>query len=393
MGTSPARASRRRTVRLIAGVVAAFLMVALLWAFLLRREVRRRTTALRVSEARYVHLFNAAADLVFVLDIPRGGAFTAANHATQRAFGVDEAGLRAGSPLLLAAVADAPAAVEAHLVEAARTGGATTVLDLRCADGRVVPYEVATRRLDTSAGTAHVAVARDVHDRRLYENGLVEAMETAEAARAEAERARSAAEAADRFKGTIFTNLSHELRTPLTAILGYADILCEEAEDDMLEHAEIIRDSGNRLLRTLTDVLDLARLDRLALPGADAAHERARAARRRRDRPQADRRSTPPAAAAKGLALRFGSDAQALAIVARAGRARGASRRSSSTTLSSSPSAARSGCRCTARPTISRSACRTRASACPRRFSPRPSSRSGRSPTATTGLSRARASG
>ncbi|HEX9951292.1 MAG TPA: histidine kinase dimerization/phospho-acceptor domain-containing protein, partial [Rubricoccaceae bacterium] len=211
-----------RTVRMVAAVVGGFLLIALLWAALLRREVRRRTTALRVSEARYVHLFNAAADLVFVLDIPRGGALTSANTATQRAFSVDPDGRLPAGPLLLAAVADDPAAVERHLAEAARTGGATHVLDLRCTDGRVVPYEIATRRLDTSDGTAHVAVARDVHDRRLYENGLVEAMETAEAARREAEHARAAAEAADRFKGTIFTNLSHELRTPLTAILGYA---------------------------------------------------------------------------------------------------------------------------------------------------------------------------
>ena len=302
------------TVRLITAIVAGFLLVALLWAFLLRREVRRRTTALRVSEARYVHLFNSAADLVFVLDVPRGGALTAANRAAQRAFGVDADGQRDGGALLLAAVADAPASVERHLAEAVRTGGATAVLDLRCADGRVVPFEIATRRLDTSDGTAHVAIARDVHDRRLYENGLVEAMETAEAARAEAERARQAAEDADRFKGTIFTNLSHELRTPLTAILGYADILCDEATGDLVEHAEVIRDSGNRLLRTLTDVLDLARLDRLAAPGSD------------------DTLSTPEpldavaavrgavaqhagAASAKGLALRFGTDAPAVPIV------------------------------------------------------------------------------
>ncbi|HEX8299384.1 MAG TPA: ATP-binding protein, partial [Rubricoccaceae bacterium] len=303
-----------RIVRMAAGVVATFLFVALLWAALLRREVRKRTTALRASEARYVHLFNAAADLVFVLDIPHGGAVTSANLATQRAFGVDPDGRLPAGPLLLAAVADAPAAVERHLAEAARLGGATAVLDLRCADGRIVPYEVSTRRLDTSDGTAHVAVARDVHDRRLYENGLVEAMQTAEAARGEAERARTAAEAADRFKSTIFTNLSHELRTPLTAILGYADILCEESPEDLLEYAETIRASGGRLLRTLTDVLDLARLDRLAAPGTDGDQSLpepldAVAAVRAAVAEHAD------VAAARGLALRFGADAETLPVV------------------------------------------------------------------------------
>ncbi|HEX8385813.1 MAG TPA: OB-fold nucleic acid binding domain-containing protein, partial [Rubricoccaceae bacterium] len=148
-----------QVVRTAALVVASFLAVALLWAGLLRREVRKRTRALRASEARYVHLFNAAADLVFVLDVPHGGALTAANEATQRAFGVGEDGARPdGSPLLLADVADDPAAAVRYLETAHRTGTATGILDLRCANGRVVPYEIATRRLDTSDGTAHVSV-------------------------------------------------------------------------------------------------------------------------------------------------------------------------------------------------------------------------------------------
>jgi two-component system sensor histidine kinase BarA len=302
-------------VRTIALVVGSFLLVALLWAALLRREVRRRTTALRASEARYVHLFNAAADLVFVLDIHRGGALTAANEAAQRALGVDADGHRPdGRPLLLADVADDAAAAERYLKTAHQTGTATGVLDVRCASGTVVPYEIATRRLDTSDGTAHVAVARDVHERRLYENGLVEAMRTAQTAREEAERAREAAEDADRFKGTIFTNLSHELRTPLTAILGYADILCEEAPPDLAEYADTIRVSGARLLRTLSDVLDLARLDRLAAAGpGDDPH-----VAEHLDAVEAVRTAVAghvAAAAAKGLPLRFGADTDRLDVV------------------------------------------------------------------------------
>ncbi|HEX8386600.1 MAG TPA: PAS domain-containing sensor histidine kinase, partial [Rubricoccaceae bacterium] len=302
-------------VRTIALVVGSFLLVALLWAALLRREVRRRTTALRASEARYVHLFNAAADLVFVLDIHRGGALTAANEAAQRALGVDADGHRPdGRPLLLADVADDAAAAERYLKTAHKTGTATGVLDVRCVSGAVVPYEIATRRLDTSDGTAHVAVARDVHERRLYENGLVEAMETAQTARAEAERARTAAEDADRFKGTIFTNLSHELRTPLTAILGYADILCEEVPPELTEYADTIRAGGARLLQTLNDVLDLARLDSLAAPGSEGDPFAAEPF----DAVAVLRAAVVghgAAAAEKGLPLRFGADVDRLDVV------------------------------------------------------------------------------
>ena len=299
-----------QALRTGAVVVGALLTLALLWAGLLRREVRRRTTALRASQARYVHLFDAAADLVFVLDVPGGGALTSANTATQHAFGVDADGtLPDGSPLRLTSVADDPAAAATYLRGAA-TGRTSGVLDLRCVDGRVVPYEIATRRLDTTDGTAHVAVARDVHDRRLYENGLVEAMETAEAARAAADTARQAAEAADRLKGSIFSNLSHELRTPLTAILGFAEVLCEEAPPDLAEYADTIRASGHRLLRTLTDVLDLSRLDSLA-GQPDQAAEAVDAVTTVR----AAVAGHAAEAAEKGLALRFGADTPRLDVV------------------------------------------------------------------------------
>ena len=297
-----------KTIRWIATGVVSLLAVALLWAGLLRREVLRRTRALVASQARYVHLFDAAADLVIVLDIPRGGIVTSANAAAQRALGVDSEGDQPdGRALLLTDVADDPAAATQHLRDAHARGTATAVLDLRCTDGRLVPFEIATRRLDTSDGTAHVAVARDVHDRRLYEHGLVEAMETAQAARAEADRARLAAEAADRLKGSIFSNLSHELRTPLTAILGYSDILCEELDGDLGEFAGMIRASGNRLLGTLTDVLDLTRLDSLTPASADEASAAVSfdAVAATRDAVAAHLVDADP----KGLGLHFATDA------------------------------------------------------------------------------------
>ncbi|WP_420456162.1 ATP-binding protein [Rubrivirga sp.] len=236
------------------GVIGAvgLLLLALLWGGLLRRQVRRRSEALRASEVRYGHLFNAAADPVVVIDVALGGELVEANRAAQRAFGVDINGDRPdGRPVRLSELADEDDAV-AHLAEADQRGAAAGVLELAHPDGTRVPYEIVTRQLH--GGRTFVSVARNVTERRTYEHGLLTAISAAE-------NAREKAEEAARLKSSILANMSHEIRTPLTAILGFADILREEVSEDLFEYADTIRSGGQRLLDTLNDLLDFARLD------------------------------------------------------------------------------------------------------------------------------------
>jgi len=76
------------------------------------------------------------------------------------------------------------------------------------------------------------------------------------------EDARHTAEQANRMKSEFLANMSHELRTPLNGIIGLAELLSLEIEDDdKREHAETIRDSGQHLMAVLNDVLDLAKIE------------------------------------------------------------------------------------------------------------------------------------
>lgn len=66
-------------------------------------------------------------------------------------------------------------------------------------------------------------------------------------------------------KSQMVANLSHELRTPLTSILGFAELLREEIDgplhEEQKKHCDHILEGGNRLLRTLSGLVDMAKLE------------------------------------------------------------------------------------------------------------------------------------
>jgi len=105
--------------------------------------------------------------------------------------------------------------------------------------------------------TAHAAELTRTRDQ--LENRTLELAEKTVAL----ERARFEAEAASNAKTQFLANMSHELRTPLTAILGYADLILDEAStlEESREHAETIRRNGGHLLSLISDILDLSKIE------------------------------------------------------------------------------------------------------------------------------------
>ncbi|MEQ8406529.1 MAG: ATP-binding protein [Oceanicaulis sp.] len=70
------------------------------------------------------------------------------------------------------------------------------------------------------------------------------------------------AEAADQAKSEFLANMSHEIRTPLNGVLGMAEVLSSTRLDEAQQRAvSLIRASGDQLLTTLNDILDLSKIE------------------------------------------------------------------------------------------------------------------------------------
>lgn len=91
------------------------------------------------------------------------------------------------------------------------------------------------------------------------------------------EKAVEEAEQMNRLQAAFLADMSHEIRTPLTSIIGFAEVLDEEASGKAQHFSQLILKSSQRLLDTVNSVLDLSKLEteevHLDLEEVDVAEE------------------------------------------------------------------------------------------------------------------------
>ncbi|HJQ21366.1 MAG TPA: response regulator [Gemmatimonadaceae bacterium] len=116
--------------------------------------------------------------------------------------------------------------------------------------GHAIPVSLVTlAHLGPNGGLDAVsAIARDMTEQVAARNAL--------------HAARDAAEQASNAKSAFLANTSHEIRTPLNGILGMVELLRDTELTPTQRHSlELIAASGDTLLNTINDLLDLSKIE------------------------------------------------------------------------------------------------------------------------------------
>ncbi len=114
-------------------------------------------------------------------------------------------------------------------------------------DGSTLQVEIISHSVPAKDGSNHrMVMAYNVTEKTAAQEAL--------------QKAKSMAEASDRLKTAFLNIISHEVRTPLNGILGATSLLNDPdiSRDETGEMLEIISESTERLINTITDYMDIS---------------------------------------------------------------------------------------------------------------------------------------
>ncbi|MDQ3302229.1 MAG: PAS domain S-box protein, partial [Actinomycetota bacterium] len=203
---------------------------------------------LRQSEERFRSLIQNSSDITMIRD--ENGTISYVSPAIERVLGhkpeefVEQNSLSFVHP-------DDVVRVQSFVADILSRPGASSSIELRIrhADGSWRHVESHYNNLLGDPTVSGVVInARDVTERRRSRQAL--------------ERAREAAEGANRAKSDFLANMSHEIRTPMNGVIGMIELLMDTPLDpEQRDYARTVKLSGENLLTIINDILDFSKIE------------------------------------------------------------------------------------------------------------------------------------
>ena len=202
-----------------------------------REELSAALAARRESEARMSAVMDAVAEGIVTFD--SAGRVLSANPAAERAFGIGArqlSGTRVEERLSSVGWEEIAPALGLAGAEPSLLGRRRLV-EGRRADGSLFPLELVITGTVVDGEPLFIAIGQDVTERKEIE----------------------------RLKDEFISVVGHELRTPLTSIRGSLGLLeggvAGELPAEAAEMVSIARSNTDRLVRLVTDILDIERIE------------------------------------------------------------------------------------------------------------------------------------
>ncbi len=213
-------------------------------------EKKQAALELELSKLSYEDIFNSTDDAIYLQD--KEGKFIDVNQGVVKMYGYERSFFIGKSPSILSADGyNDLDEVRSALRKAFNGEPQKFEFWGKRKDGSIFPKEVQVNKIQYFGKEVILATARDISDRKRYEEDLKKAVDDAEKS--------------EEVKGYFLANMSHEIRTPLTSIVGYIDLIFNRIKGHLSEqdgeYFDIIRRNSDRLTRAVHSIIDLSEIE------------------------------------------------------------------------------------------------------------------------------------